>query len=421
MFQTPKGTRDFLPEEMIKRQYVLDSIRNVFEKWGFDPLKTPAFEDWELLAAKSGEDVKNEIYYFKDKADRELGLRFDLTVPLSRVVAMNPNIPKPFRRYQMDPVWRYDNPGSGRYREFIQCDIDVVGSESPEADALVVVVACDALKTLGFRDFVVKINSRKILTGFLQSLDVKNADDVFRSMDKLEKFGEDVVVSELKTKGVDERNIKLIIEFARTDFEEVYRLVKGEEVGKQGIEELKKVFESIESLGFGQFIKFDPSLVRGLGYYTGPVFEIVTKDSKLSIAGGGRYDNLVSAFGGKQTPATGISLGVERIINIMQEKGMLDIPRTLTKIFVANVSDKERNFSLGIAKSLIANNIPTEFDVMDRNLKKQLDYVNSKAIPFVIVIGNKEVGSMKAMLRDMKSGEEKEIDLDELSKVKDMV
>ncbi len=187
------------------------------------------------------------------------------------------------------------------------------------------------------------------------------------------------------------------------------------------MQELKSVFSSIEALGFGAYTKFDPSLVRGLGYYTGPVFEIVTKDANLSIGGGGRYDNLVSAFGGKDTPATGISLGIERIIRIMEEKGLLDMPKTLTKVFVANVSENEKGITLKISKSLIGNGVPTEFDVMGRSLKKQLDYVNAKTIPFCIVIGKKELESMRAMLRDMKSGDEKEIDLDEISQIKNMV
>ncbi len=199
-FQTPRGTRDFLPEDMMKRQFVIDTARTVFENWGFDPLDTPAFEEYDLLTAKSGEAVKDEIYHFKDKSDRDLGLRFDFTVPLARVVVNNPDIPKPFRRYQLGPVWRYDRPGSGRYREFWQADVDIVGAAGAPADAEVVACACDALRKMGMSNFYVKVNNRKIINSFLGKLNL-DAPDILRSIDKLEKIGDDGVKEELKEKG----------------------------------------------------------------------------------------------------------------------------------------------------------------------------------------------------------------------------
>jgi len=417
-FQTPRGTRDFLPEEMIKRTFVLDTVRRVFEKWGFDPIETPAFEEWNLLAAKSGggEAIKEEVYYFRDKSDRELGLRFDLTVPTARVVANNPDLPKPFRRYQIGPVWRYDRPGAGRYREFWQCDVDIFGSSSPEADAVTIATACDALRELGFNDFVVRINNRRIIEAFLNSISVRDAKSVFRSIDKLEKFGEKTVVEELKEKGIEKNSINKILDFIKiNDLDKISDLLKNEKLGKEGVEEIRNILETIKNMGFGKNAKFDPSLVRGLDYYTSVVFEIVTKDSGLSIAGGGRYDNLIELFGGRPTPATGISLGIERIIEIMEKKGMFDLPKTGTTVFVANVSDPED--AMKIAEKLISLGTAAEFDVCGRNLSKQLEYVNSKGIPYTIVVGKKEMESRTIKLRDMKSGNEKEFPLDDVKKL----
>ena len=213
-FQPPRGTRDFLPEDMIKRQFILDKARETFEQWGFDPLDTPAFEDYALLTAKSGEAVKDEIYYFKDKSDRELGLRFDFTVPMCRVVANNPNLPKPFRRYQLGTVWRYDRPGAGRYREFCQADIDIVGAPGPDADTEVVACACEALRKIGLSNFYVRINNRKVISSFLEGLGV-DAVSVMRTVDKLNKIGEDEVEKELEGKGIKKDDIKSIMKFAK--------------------------------------------------------------------------------------------------------------------------------------------------------------------------------------------------------------
>src|SRR3989338_5157686 len=212
-FQPPRGTRDLLPEEAMKAQFIMDTARAVFEKWGFDPLETPAFEDFALLTAKSGEAIKDEIYHFRDKSDRDLGLRFDFTVPLARVVASNPALPKPFKRYQMGTVWRYDRPGAGRYREFRQADVDIVGAPGAEADAEVVACACEVLQKIGISNFSVRVNNRKIINSFLSKTN-GNPLDILRSMDKLDKIGEEGVKQELETKGV--KDVDSILKFIKT-------------------------------------------------------------------------------------------------------------------------------------------------------------------------------------------------------------
>ncbi|MCX6816013.1 MAG: histidine--tRNA ligase [Candidatus Aenigmarchaeota archaeon] len=420
MFQPPRGTRDFLPEEMIRRQYVISIISNVFEKWGFDPLDTPAFEDWLLLSKKGGEAVKDEIYYFKDKSDRELGLRFEFTASLARVFANNPNLPKPFRRYQVGPVWRYDRPGSGRYREFWQADVDIIGAPAGEADALCVAAACDAMQSLGFSEFFIRINNRKISKAFLMSIGVDKINDALRSIDKLEKIGKTGVVKELKDKDIANDKIKKIMDFLETKkLSDARKFVDGE-LGKEGIAELETIFEYIENFGFADYVKFDVSLVRGLEYYTGPVFEI-NAGINVSTGGGGRYDNMIEDFGGKPTPATGISLGIDRLVLAMEEKKLFKTDKTKTRLYIALVTDSVLKEAITLSKRLIAANVATEFDLMKRSLSKELDYANAKGIPFVLVLGEKEIASGKAKLRNMKTGEEKEISLSSIEEIKKIV
>lgn len=415
-FQTPRGTRDIEPNEMIRYEYVLDVVRRVFEKYGFDPFDTPAFEDWRLLSAKQGGGaaIKEEIYYFRDKSDRELGLRFDLTVPLCRFVAANPDLPKPFRRYQIGKVWRYDKPGALRWREFLQADIDIVGAGGMEAEAECLAAVCEIFSALGFQDFKVRINSRKIIEDFVKSIGVKNATDVFRAVDKLEKAGEKAVAEELKAKNVQKAAIESILGFIKLQSLDDVR----KRVSSEGTAELEKILSLLQ--GWKKNLQVDMSLVRGLEYYTGPVFEISAGEN-ASVGGGGRYDDLIAALGGKNTPATGISIGVDRLVAVMSEKKMFTLPKTAAKVFVVAVSDKVMENVIGIVNSLRKLDIPAEFDLMARSLSKQLAYVNSRGIPFALVIGEKELASGKAKLRDMGSGREEEVWLDRLEDVGEIV
>jgi histidyl-tRNA synthetase len=397
-FQTVKGMRDFSPEEMEKRQLVLDTIRGVFEKWGYLPLDTPALESFELLAAKGGggEEVKKEIYYFKDQGGRELGMRFDLTVPTARFIAQNPNLVKPFKRYQFGKVWRYDRPQQDRWREFQQTDVDIFGSSSPKSDAEIVSVVCDVLKNLGFKEFTIRINNRKLVESFIVSLGITDFVDVFRSIDKMDKIGKDGVASELKKKKVSEKNIKSILKF-----------IGGKIVPElEGKEELKNVMEEVASLGFLKNVKVDLSLIRGLEYYTGCVFE-VSLGGKVSVAGGGRFDNMVEKFGGKSTPAVGISLGFERIVNEMERRKMFNVSKK--KVFVAGVNDDVRKNVISIADSLRKSGVLIEIDVMDRNFRKQMECASKKKIPFVVIVGPKELKDKKVVVKNMESGNEKKV------------
>ncbi len=428
MFQTPRGTRDFLPIEMIKRDYILETVRKVFESYGFDPLETPAFEEWNLLAKKGsgGEEIKNEIYYFKDKSNRELGLRFDLTVPMARVVAVNPQLSKPFKRYQIGRVWRYDRPQAGRYREFWQADVDIVGAKSVEADLECIVVMVEVLKKLGFEKFSVSLNNRKVLNGMIEFVDIpkKKSPAVFRILDKLEKIGDKDVKKELKSEINPKKAEKLLELINRRGepkeiLEKEMKVLGSNDTARIGIEELKEIVEKAKVYGIADRIEIDFSLVRGLDYYTGPIFEISveTKKNVGSIAGGGRYDNLIELYGGNWTPATGISLGVERIYEIMETEKMFRLPETKTFFFVLCVDDRLKKNAIKIAQKLRNVGIPTQTDVMGRNIKKQLDYVNSAKIPFVIFVGEKELKSKRFTVRNMISGEQKVMGVETILKV----
>lgn len=407
-FQPPRGTRDLPPAEARKREKIIAICRRIYEKYGFEPLETPAFEDWKLLAAKSsGEEIKKEIYYFKDKSQRELGLRFDLTVPACRFIANNPEIPKPFRRYQIGRVWRYDRPGASRWREFRQADVDIFGSASPLADSETVLAVCEVLKELRI-EFTVRINSRIIVEDFLNTLGIKDAEEVFRSIDKLEKIGKEGVRKELEKSKIENGTIKKILDFIATRNEEKILSSLGKK-GKEAFEDLKIIQRTVSNSGYSTII--DMSLVRGLAYYTGPVFEISAKKGP-SIAGGGRFDLLVEKYGGPKTPATGISLGIDRISELLPAE------EPLTKIFVAAVNEKVKGKCIEIAQKVRSLGIPCEYDIMGRSLNKQFYYINSKKIPYAIVVGEKEIALRKYKLRDMKSGEEELLDENEFEKLR---
>jgi len=407
-FQTPKGTRDFLPEEAINFFKLIEIVRKVFEEYGFDPIITPAFEKFELLAAKGGlgEAVKDEIYYFKDKSDRELGLRFDMTMPLARVASSNQQLPKPFKRYVIDKVWRYDNPQAMRWREFWQADIDVVGSSSVLADVECLAAVCKIFSELGFKDYFIRISSRKLLENLLEKFVPKNKIvEVFRILDKQDKIGIEGVKKELETVGVDGKEIIKIIVDKTADISSF-----------EGGKEIKELFDYAKAYGIDSKLKLDLSLVRGLEYYTDVVFEVYA-GAKVSCGGGGRYDNLIEVVGGMKMPATGISLGLDRIFEILKEQKLFEMKKTGAKIFVANVDEKMRIKSIEIAQELRKGGINCQTDLMGRNLTKQLEYADSLGIPFVVIVGEKEIKKKKFKLKDMRKKTEKEMDIQNILKM----
>ncbi len=422
-FQPPRGMRDYGPKEMVKQNYVFNKIKEVFMRYGFDELDTPAVESYELLAAKGGggEEIKKEIYYFKDQSGRELGLRFEFTTSAARYVTNKPNLLLPFKKYQIGKVWRYDRPQKGRYREFYQCDADIIGSSEPEADAEIISMTVDALKETGFSDFYVKINSRNLLEGLLvqEGVQKEKCEDFMRSVDKLDKLGEPGVVEELVQKGFEEPVVQKALSAIKYkgDLKQGLENIKAEnELAKKGLEELKKLSRALEEYSPDAELVLDLSLARGLGYYTGIVFEVWSREFNSSLAGGGRWDNLIEILGGKPTPATGIAIGVERLIMLMEEKGLLEnIPKTVCKVFVAPVNDDTRKRAFEILKMLRENGIPSETDLMGRKLRKQLEYASGRGIQYVVIVGQKDLEEGKVTVRNMLTGEEKKVRTEEVT------
>ena len=414
MYQPPRGTRDFLPEEMYKRNWVLDRIKEVFGVYGFEPLGTPAFENWELLKMKSGEDVINQIYYFKDKSDRELGLRFDLTTSLARVVATHRELQMPFKRYALGTVWRYENPSEKRFREFWQADADTVGVSDAIADAEVLSAAVDCLKLMGFEGFVIKLNDRRILEAFILQTGTEKGLvlEAIRSVDKLLKIGRDGVINELSKLSIQpELAGKLLNILSRKGapidiLSQVEKELSGSPEGLKGCEALKDVIEYATFFDYAEYLVVELSLARGLDYYTGPVFEILAKgyEDYGSIAGGGRYDEIINLFGGETTPATGISFGIERLVQLLEMKGGFIGKELGVAILVAPISDKVKGEAIRIAQELRTAGFSTILDLLGRRFSKQLEYANKKHVRKVVIVGEREIAEGCVTIRDMMTG-----------------
>jgi histidyl-tRNA synthetase len=419
-FRPVRGTRDFLPEEMIRRQYVLDTVRKVFENFGFNPLETPALESWDVLSAKGagGSEILKETYNFRDRGGRRIGLRYDLTVPLARVVSSIPNLTLPFKRYQISRVWRYGDVARGRLREFWQADIDTVGSSRMSADAEVIACTGAVLKELGFKGFCVRLNSRKILNAMVKYAGIKgNRLEIFKIIDKLDKIGFKGVEKELKGFGLKQTQIKKLFKLVKisgspdTALKKADKLLMRVKEGEEGIKELKDIISYLKKMSPKLEVKIDLSLARGLDYYTGPIFEFWAGEGVGSVAGGGRYDEMIGIFSGKELPATGISIGIERVLEVMKEKKMVKSRQTKVQVFVAGVKEKFFSNALKTAGKLRDAGVHVSVDLMGRNLRRQLEYANSRQIPFAVLIGEKELKEKKLTLRDMVSGKEEKLGL----------
>ncbi|MEM0473588.1 MAG: histidine--tRNA ligase [Candidatus Aenigmatarchaeota archaeon] len=420
-FQTVKGMRDFLPQEAILREKLFSKIKSVFERFGFSPALTPSLEYYEVFANKFsiGQESLKNIYSFEDKSGRKLALRFDQTVPLARLIACNPQIPKPFKRYEISRVWRYEEIKRGRYREFWQCDIDTIGSKSMLADAEIIACALQALIELGFKDIKMRINNRKILNEIIEG---ENKNDVLRVLDKLDKIGENGVKKELQRLNINKNEIEKIFNIITIKGNEkiiakLESILKTDE-GKSGLNELKELVENLKGYFDEKYFEIDLSLARGLDYYTSTIFEMVSSDKSIgSIAGGGRYDKMISKFAESKEdiPAVGVALGIERIIELLKAKEKKR--KTVTQIFVAPVSDENRKDALKLAKFLRERGFKVEIDIAGRKLSKQLEYVNSLSIPFCIIVGSEEVKKGIYKLKDMDKGKEIECSLHEIEDI----
>lgn len=399
--------RDFFGEAERRRQYVLSVCRRVFERYGFEPLETPALEELGLLAKKGagGADVEGEIYSFKDKGGRELGMRFDLTVPLARFVASNPQLTKPFKRYAVGKVWRYDRPQKGRYREFMQADADIVGVAGMLAEFEVLASTVEVFNSLGL-EFFIRVNNRALLEGLAKSCGVPagKVADCLRCIDKQDKLGWKGVCREFKGKKINEKIVAVLEKGGSLDT--VAKIV-GEK--NTGVKAMRELLALLEEAGLGRYVKFDASLARGLEYYTGSVFEVMV--AGVSCGGGGRYDGLVKLYGGQDTPAVGISYGIDRLVDAAGDK--IGMPVRAGKVLVAAVGGGPvQNTALKIAAELraaaaaVGVEAVIESDLLGRNISKNLEYANKRGFTRVVVVGERELKTGKVTVKDMQSGKE---------------
>ena len=444
--QPARGMRDFLPADVRKREHVIGVIKDVYERYGFEPLETPAVENIETLMGKYGEEGNQLIFKILKRGEHEktgeadLALRYDLTVPLARVVAQYQNeLPKFFKRYQIQPVWRADRPARGRFREFYQCDVDVLGSQSMVVEAELIAAASDALVALGFNDFSIRLNHRQVLTGILDQAGVTREKhvDALMALDKMDKTGPQGVAKELNERGiVDESAVKLMRFFeglagaqhaielvdlgdpvaarAAYNADVLGRLVEfigAHEIGASGVDDLRQILQYAKASGTSPRIKLDPTLARGLAYYTGAIIEINVTDLSGSLGGGGRYDNLVGMFLGKDVPACGFSLGLERIIVVMTEREMFPgaLVSSPADVMVTIWNENSLDESLALATELRSRGVRVDLYPEPDKLAKQFKYASTLGIPFVAIVGEEERAKGEVAIKDMKSGEQRSV------------
>jgi len=427
--QPARGMRDFLPDDVRKREYVIGVIKEVYERYGFEPLETPAAENIETLMGKYGEEGNQLIYKILKRGvhegtgEADLALRYDLTVPLARVVAeYRDKLPKFFKRYQIQPVWRADRPARGRYREFYQCDVDVLGSRSMIVEAEIISATSEALNKLGFTDFVVRLNHRKVLTGILDAAGIaeEKHGTALIALDKLDKIGSEGVLREFEARevlGVDKgRELLALFESSGSNEETLARLetfIGSHAVGLEGVAELREIVDYLPPTA----ARIDPSLARGLSYYTGAIMEINVTDLPGSLAGGGRYDNLVGMFLGQDIPACGFSLGLERIIVVMSERNMfpVNLLRSPAEVMIAVWQDGAGD-ALSLASELRATGIRVDVYPDDSaKVGNQFGYAAKRGIPFVAFIGEDERAKGLVAVKNLNTGKQETIDRNEVA------
>ena len=435
----PKGTRDFGQIEMARRNYIFDTIRGVFSLYGFQQIETPAMENLSTLMGKYGEEGDKLLFRIQNSGEKaalapEKGLRYDLTVPFARyVVQHREEISFPFKRFQIQPVWRADRPQKGRYREFYQCDVDVIGSDSLIGELELIQIVEEVYRRLGIR-VCLHINNRKILAGIAEVIgEPDKIIDITVAIDKLDKIGVDAVNAELQERGLSEEAVKALqpilngqgndVRSTKEKLADLRAFLANSEIGLKGVEELEELFELVESqkskVESPLAIELDLCLARGLNYYTGAIFEVKALDAQIgSITGGGRYDNLTGIFGMPDVSGVGISFGADRIYDVLTELNLFPAAlQSTTQVLFATFGQDELRYALRWAKELRARDIAVEVYPEPTKMKKQMGYADAKQIPFVAIVGGDEMAQNKVMLKDMASGNQQLVELPELVKL----
>jgi len=430
----PRGMRDFLPDQVRLRRRIIDVIRSVYEAHGFEPIETPALETLSVLLGKYGDEGDQLLFKVLKRGDKlakalaaphvdpaavaDLGLRYDLTVPLARVVAAH-RMPLPFKRYQIQPVWRADRPARGRYREFYQCDVDIVGAPAPLPEVELLSAACQALERLGFDDFTVQLNHRGLLFGLLEQAGVPAArrTDAVVVLDKMDKIGKDAVRAELIERGVEAADALLgMLSFDDEGNEVVLAELaghcRGNEQAESGLAEIEQILD-LSGEQTSRRLSVAPCLARGLSYYTGAIFEISSPQLGVSLAGGGRYDGLIGMFMGEQQPACGLSLGLERIVDIFEQRTEARTPAV--DVLVTCWDRDGVGTSLRVAEQLRATGLKVDFYCEPVKMGRQLKYASRRGIPAAVILGPDEVASGRATVKDLSNFEQQQVDLDALA------
>ena len=424
--------RDFLPVDVRRRQYVIDVVQRVYERYGFEPLETPALENIETLTGKYGEEGNQLIYKVLRRGEgaatgeTDLALRYDLTVPLARVVAEHrAQLPKFFKRYQIQPVWRADRPARGRFREFYQCDVDAIGSTSPIVEVELCAAVTDVLRELGFADFTLRMNHRAVLSGLLNAagIDASRHGDALVAIDKMDKIGRDGVVREFEHRQIAAASAERLLDAFTAEGTTAATLARlrasvTDDAGRAGVENLAAIVSLASPTSAGSAIRIDPSLARGLSYYTGAIMEIAVADLAGSLGGGGRYDGLIGMFSGEQIPACGFSLGLERILVVMAERAMFPAsagvagPDVLVTIFedrdAARTADATRQ-SLALATDLRNAGLRVELYPEADKLGKQFKYAAARAATFAAVLGGDEIARGEVTLKRLATGDQESV------------
>jgi len=414
-----RGMRDLTPEEYYPMLQIFDRLARVAESFGYLRVETPALEYYEILKAKAGEDVVNEIYYFRDKADREVGLRFDMTVPVARVVSYRVDLPKPIRWYYITKVWRYDEPQHGRYREFHQFGIEFLGSSSVRADAEVLTIGVESLKALELGDFRIRVNDRRIIEQLLARLGIPNdaKQGVLRIMDKRGKVPDDELERMLIGLGLTREVAQEVLRLANTTegLNKVPDLLKELGVGDDFIKYYNDLVDFLGMYGVLDYMSMDLGIVRGLDYYTGIVFEMYVPDYKLSVGGGGRYDNLVEIYSGKPMPASGFAMGIERLMEVLEQRGSIKRGFPPIDYYIYVVGNDRNHIALGykLAGRLRVQGNKAIVDTGEKSLRSALEYASKINVRYFVIVGPKEVSQGVVKVRDMATWSEKDIPLSE--------
>lgn len=417
-----KGTGDFMPQEQRVRQEIIRKLQDIFERYGYQPLETPIICYFDVLASKyaGGAEILKEVYKLSDQGERELGLRYDLTVPFARVVGMNPEIRMPFKRYEIGKVYRDGPIKIGRNREFIQCDVDMVGVKSIIAEAELMMMAVEVYKMLGL-DIYISYNNRKLLSGIIESVGIEQAltPNIILSIDKLEKIGNDGVKSELIQLGIDVSKINLLLNYVRMQPDELVAIFASKQKNQrmeQGLKELNELISYIDVLGIKNLLRFTPSLARGLEIYTGTVWEVFLTDGRItsSVGAGGRYDNIIGAFidNGIDYPAVGMTFGLDVIYEALMLKGTMT-GKPPVDLYIIPLGTQKA--CLKLVTELRNKGLKVDVEMENRKLKKSLDFANKQRIPYVVILGENELKSGKVMLKEMLKGTEYEVNLGELN------